>query len=148
MDAYVYRKIKQAIQEDGTIMFVGAGISAWSGIPEWSRLLQDMSDFVESCGGDTRGIQKYAKSGPLSAAGLVKDQLTKEQYSSFLMKEMHTEDALPSEIHRLILKLGISCFVTTNYDHLLEKAVAEETGHNYRVIVNTEPQQCANICPE
>ena len=31
----IRRKIKKAIAEDGIVLFVGTGISTWSGIPGW-----------------------------------------------------------------------------------------------------------------
>lgn len=143
----IRRNIEKAIAEDGTVLFVGAGISTWSGIPGWGRLLNDMADYVDRTGGDSTGIRKYKDSQPLLAADLAKGELTREQYHGFLKSEMRVRTSKPGEIHQLLLNLGINCFITTNFDRLLERAIrANGKRSRLKVVTNTDVQQCADLC--
>lgn len=143
----IRRKIEKAIAEDGTVLFIGAGISTWSGIPGWGRLLNDMADFVDGAGGDSAGIRKYKDSQPLVAADLAKKELDKEQYYGFLKQEMRLKTSKPGEIHQLLLNLGVNCFITTNFDQLLERAIrANGKSGRFQVVTNTDVQKCADLC--
>lgn len=143
----IRRKIKKAIAEDGTVLFVGAGISTWCDIPGWGRLLEDMADYVDRVGGDSAGIRKYKDSQPLLAADLAKRELTGEQYHGFLKSEMRVRTSKPGEIHQLLLDLGINCYITTNFDRLLERAIrANGRRGRLKVVTNTDVQQCVDLC--
>lgn len=142
----IRRKIKKAIAEDGTVLFVGAGISTWCDIPGWGRLLEDMADYVDRVGGDSAGIRKYKDSQPLLAADLAKRELTGEQYHGFLKSEMRVRTSKPGEIHQLLLDLGINCYITTNFDRLLERAIrANGRRGRLKVVTNTDVQQCVDL---
>lgn len=147
MASDLQRKAKRVIAEDGTVLFVGAGVSVWSGIPGWGRLLNDMADFVDTQGSNSAGIRKYKDTQPLLAADLAKKELTEAQYYEFLNSAICDDTSKPAEIHQLLLNLGINCFITTNFDQLLERAIGiNGKSPRFKVITNTDVQKCADLC--
>lgn len=74
-------------------------------------------------------------------------KLTGEQYHGFLKSEMRVRTSKPGEIHQLLLDLGINCYITTNFDRLLERAIrANGRRGRLKVVTNTDVQQCVDLC--
>lgn len=44
--------LKQALKDESTVLFIGSGVSVWSGLPRWNTLLLDLADIIESKGHD------------------------------------------------------------------------------------------------
>lgn len=144
----LFKKVRQILKEDGTVLFVGSGISAWSGLPGWGKLLEDMAEYVDKCGKDSSGIRDFKNTQPLIAADHGRSQLTREQYHRFLKEEFHREKrySVPSQVHELLMNLGVSCFITTNYDRLLENTLKQRHMlRRYQVVTNQEPDRCAQL---
>ena len=40
-------KLKQVLAQEDTVLFVGSGISVWSGLPTWSGFIEELATFVE-----------------------------------------------------------------------------------------------------
>lgn len=119
-------KLKQVLAQEDTVLFVGSGISLWSGLPSWSGLIEELAEFVESAGAKADLVRAEAKRGDLlQAASYGFDQLTKQQIGDFIRATCRYGVAKPHEIHRKIVSLGTRCFVTTNYDNLLEEALRQ-----------------------
>jgi len=34
--------LKQALKDESTVLFIGSGVSVWSGLPRWDKLLLDL----------------------------------------------------------------------------------------------------------
>ena len=66
--------------------------------------------------------------------------LTLAERRQFMVDACHVHDASPSEAHRALLQLPPRCFVTTNYDVLLEQALSlYRPAEYYQVITNRQP---------
>ena len=116
--------IAEELQKKDTILYIGSGVSCWSGLPSWGKLLADLSSYVSEQGYSNEHINKAISNGKfLYAASLCKKQLTAQEYACFLKKEMGNESIQPSILHEAIVQLGCNNYVTTNYDKLLEKAL-------------------------
>lgn len=144
----LHRKLKRILAEDGTILFIGSGISMWSGLPSWGQLLDEMADFVELRGGDATNIRYFSNSKPLLAADLGCKALGDDGLKLFIQSACRKGVAKPSIVHQFLVDLGVSCYITTNYDQLLEQAL-KDNGllKRFKVITNREPMECAGLLP-
>jgi len=69
-------------------------------------------------------IRDEARRGDLlQAASYGFDKLTKHQIGDFIRSTCRYGIAKPHEIHRKIVSLGPRCFLTTNYDNLIEESL-------------------------
>lgn len=117
-------KLKHVLTQEDTVLFVGSGISLWSGLPTWSRLIDDLCKYVEHSGASSALVKAEAARGDLlQAASYGFAKLTKSQIGAFMREECMYGTAKPHEIHRKIVTLGPRCFITTNYDNLLEEGL-------------------------
>lgn len=117
-------KLKQILAQEDSVLFIGSGISLWSGLPSWSGLIEELAKFVEGTGAKADLIRSEAERGDLlQAASYGFDKLTKQQIGDFIRDVCRYGVAKPHEIHRKIVSLGPRCFVTTNYDNLIEEAL-------------------------
>ncbi|WP_296282808.1 SIR2 family protein [Pseudoxanthomonas sp.] len=120
----VLGRIKRILKQPDAVIFVGSGISVWSGLPSWKRLLEDLADYLHSSGLDATLVLQEVEAGDyLQAASYGFDVLTKTQIAEFIRKACRFGEAKPHEVHRLISTLGPKCFITTNYDDLIEQSV-------------------------
>lgn len=117
-------KLKQVLAQEDTVLFIGSGISLWAGLPTWSGMIEELAQFVERSGGKASLIRSEAQRGELlQAASYGFDKLTKQQIGEFVRSACRYGTAKPHEIHRKIVSLGPRCFVTTNYDDLIEQSL-------------------------
>src|ERR1019366_4397707 len=117
-------KLKQVLAQEDTVLFIGSGISLWSELPSWSGLIEELAKFVESTGTKADLVRAEAQRGDLlQAASHVIDKLTKQQIGDFIRAACRYGVAKPHEIHKKIVSLGPRCYVTTNYDNLIEESL-------------------------
>ena len=113
-----------ALKQEDCVLFIGSGISTWSGLPSWAGLLDELADYLEECGEDSSLVKREAANGDLlQAASYGFDRLTKLQIRDFMLRACRCGKAEPQEIHKKILDLGVKCFITTNYDKLIEMGI-------------------------
>src|SRR5688572_29785715 len=109
-------KLKQVLTQEDTVLFIGSGISMWSGIPSWPGMIEELAQFVESAGANAELVRAEARKGDLlQAASYGFDKLTKQQIGEFIRAACRYGVARPHEIHRKVVLLGPRCFITTNY---------------------------------
>jgi SIR2-like domain len=112
------------LNEPETVIFVGSGVSRWSGLPSWDRMICELADFLDDSGKPSDLVREEQHNGELlQAASYAFDQLTQPQIGEFIRLACRYGTAKPHEIHRKIVELGPTSFVTTNYDNLLEEAL-------------------------
>ncbi len=110
-----------------TVLFVGAGVSAWSGLPTWRGLIAELAEFLEDGGLPSKLVRRELERGDLlQAASFGFEPLTPQDRAAFLRAACRHGTAQPSELHRRIATLGPRAFITTNFDKLLEQALAAE----------------------
>jgi hypothetical protein len=117
-------KLKQILAQEDTVLFIGSGISLWSGLPSWSGMIEELAQFIELAGEKADLVRAEAQRGDLlQAASYGFDKLTTHQIGVFIRAACHYGIAKPHEIHQKIVLLGPRCFVTTNYDDLIEQSL-------------------------
>ena len=54
-----------ALKQEDCVLFIGSGISTWSGLPSWSGLLDELADSMEECREDSSLANREATTGDL-----------------------------------------------------------------------------------
>ncbi|MHB8127659.1 MAG: SIR2 family protein [Mobilitalea sp.] len=112
----------KAIKEDNAAIFAGAGLSSSAGFVNWKQLLSSVADElglnVEKEQHDLIGLAQYYCNKHMGRGGL----------NQIIMDEFQRRAAITGN-HRILAKLPISTYWTTNYDTLIETAL-RETGKN------------------
>ena len=98
----------------------------WSGLPSWAGMIEELALFIEASGANADLVRAEAQKGDLhQAASYGFDTLTKQQIGEFIRNACRYGLATPHDIHRKIISLGPRCFVTTNYDNLIEESLSK-----------------------
>jgi hypothetical protein len=141
VEAFIRTYVKD-LEEGAAAVFAGAGLSRTSGFVNWSELL---SEIAEELGlsveleHDLISVAQYHVNKKNSSTGLARKIL--EEFS---------EQAEPSEAHKILARLPIRTYWTTNYDTLIEDSLKD----NYRVadvkrkvddLITTRPKRDAVI---
>jgi hypothetical protein len=143
------KKMYDAIQSQECIIFVGSGISVWSGLPPWKELIRKMIRFLEEQGlpiSEKEQVEKILNDDLIKAASIASSKLRKANFRDFLDEIFVVPKPIPHQIHDIIVTLGPNCFVTTNYDHLIEDAY--QKNHNGKTLFsvnNDQPIEHAKI---
>jgi len=132
-----------AIKSPECTLFIGSGISMWSGLPHWGGLLNQMVDFLVERGLPSNyesEIKDVINKGDLlTAASLCRQKMRKADFGEFIDRVFKSPSPIPNEIHNMILNLGPTCFITTNYDELIEDAFFVKFNNKLDVINNDQP---------
>ena len=104
------------LAENNAAVFVGAGLSKAAGYVDWSGLLEEIA---KSLGLD---VSKETDLVALAQYHLNANAAHRHQLSQLLIDEF-SDLKEPTENHKLLARLPIHTFWTTNYDRLLEKAL-------------------------
>ena len=120
--------LKKILAQEDTVLFIGSGISVWSGLPSWASMIEELARYVESAGANADLVRTEAQKGDLlQAASYGFDKLTKQQIGEFIRAACHYGVAKPHEIHHKVISLGPRCFITTNYDNLIEESLSHQS---------------------
>lgn len=135
-------ELRTSIQKGNVILFVGAGVSATLGLPNWSQLI---SHIAAELGYDERIFKLYGDSLSLAEfyeinkghIGELRSWMdTKWNIDPQIIKE--------SAIYETIVKLNFPQIYTTNYDHCLETAFTA-WNKKYKRIVSVDDFVGSNI---
>ena len=119
------RIIYEAMENEQLVLFVGAGASVDSGMPLWKEAISKIAEKMQL----TDDQNDYLK-----VPQYYYNSRGKKEYTQLMRDIFKYEDCLlPTELQKTLLDLNTSTIITTNYDHLIEKA-AEENGQFIRVV--------------
>ena len=140
-------KLRQVLERSDTVLFIGSGISTWSGLPAWADAIEELAQFLEAAGVNPDLVRGEAANGDLiQAASYGLDRLTKQQMSEFIWRLCRCGTARPKEIHRKIVNLGPRYYVTTNYDDLIEQSLRKwHEGRRFQMVTNRHLTETAAI---
>ena len=141
------KKLRQVLKQSDTVLFIGSGISTWSGLPSWAEAVEELAQFLAESGVNPDLVRAEAAKGDLiQAASYGLDQLTKQQLGEFIWGLCLGGRARPEEIHRRIVNLGPRYYITTNYDDLIEKSLRKwHEGRPCRTVTNRQLTETAAI---
>lgn len=116
--------LRRFVKQPDCVIFVGSGISTWSGLPSWSGVLHELANFLDSQGLSSDLVRREIVNGDLlQAASFGISKLTPAAFATFMRSTLRVGLARPHAIHKAIVELGPTSFVTTNYDTLIEQAL-------------------------
>ena len=108
------RFLAEELEKGKLVVFVGAGVSKNSGLPEWEELIKDYANY--------RGIKEFT-----SKQFLTIPEEVFERYGSLKYYEIAEKRFLgkyvPNSIHRILKKMKLTYIITTNYDTLIEDEI-------------------------
>src|SRR5882724_8992112 len=112
------REYTRELRNKNAAVFAGAGLSAASGYVDWKTLLKEI---IEDLGLDPMKEHDLITLAQYhcNKAGGSKAQLTQTIFNHFAPAKV------PTESHRILARLPIQTYWTTNYDKLLERALEE-----------------------
>jgi hypothetical protein len=112
------REFTRELRNKNAAVFAGAGLSTASGYVDWKGLLKEI---IQDLGLDPDKEHDLVTLAQYhcNKAGGSKAQLTQAIFNHFAPTKN------PTESHRILARLPIQTYWTTNYDKLLEKALEE-----------------------
>lgn len=128
-------ELRTSIKSGHVILFVGAGISATLGLPDWSQLISHISSEL---GYDERIFKLYGDSLALAEYYEINKGHIGELRSWMETQwNIDSEKIKQSTIYETIVQLNFPIIYTTNYDHCLETAFMA-WGKKYKRIISVD----------
>lgn len=132
------RDFVKDLNDNNVAVFAGAGMSKASGYVDWKELLNDIAEEIGlkvKIENDLISLAQYHVNERGGRAGVTRKIL--EEFS---------EHAEPTENHKLLARLPISTFWTTNYDTLIEDSLKAsykvvDVKHQIKQLANTRPKR-------
>lgn len=122
-------KIQKAIRENTLVVFIGAGVSANSGIPTWGSLINNMAQELNI-------DRKIQQNEYLKIAQYYYNKCPKNFFIN--VKKILAGNWKPNVINEYLFKMyKPRYFVTTNYDDLLEQT-SNKLSMPYTIIAQDE----------
>jgi len=114
-----FKRILEASQKNSLTFFVGAGVSKLSDAPKWSELIDSICDELGCTKKKVYSSDDYLRIPQMYYYSVGKDN---NKYYSFVDKCFDGSGLKPNIIHKMMLDMAPTSFITTNFDDLLEKA--------------------------
>ena len=108
------RFLAEELEKGKLIVFVGAGVSKNSGLPDWKELIKDYAEY--------RGIKEFTSKQFLTIPEEVFERFGSLKYYEIAEKRFSGK-YVPNSIHRILKKMNLTYIVTTNYDTLIEDEI-------------------------
>ena len=106
---YIPVELLETLKREECVLFVGSGLSR--GLPDWKGLIKPLADELGiATEGDLRIIAEYYK-----------NEFGRSKLEKSIISQLQKDVPL-TNTHELLADLPFRAVVTTNYDHLLEKA--------------------------
>ncbi|HEX8459357.1 MAG TPA: SIR2 family protein [Pyrinomonadaceae bacterium] len=139
MDREIEAFIKEFVKDlaaNNVAIFAGAGMSKDSGYVDWAELLTDIAQEL--------GLQIDKEYDLISLAQYHVNERSRAKLSKKIIEEFIEENET-TEVHRILARLPVSTYWTTNYDTSIENALKEA---NKRADVKYEVEQIFNTRPK
>lgn len=131
------RKYATAIREGNAAVFAGAGLSRSSGFVDWKGLLRPLAREIS--------LDVDKETDLLSVAQFYRNRKRNNTAINQAIMNAFSKDVEPGENIKILARLPIFTYWTTNYDELLEKGVREA---NRNPDVKSESDQLSIMKPD
>jgi len=108
------RFLAEELEKGKLVVFVGAGVSKNSGLPEWKELIKDYAEY--------RGIKEFTSKEYLTIPEEVFERYGSLKYYEIAEKRFLGK-YVPNSVHRILKKMDLTYIITTNYDTLIEDQI-------------------------
>ena len=142
MDSVKRTFIKDIVEElinENVATFAGAGLSAPAGFVNWAQLLEPIAEEL--------GLDTNREIDLVSIAQYhCNDNSSNRSKLNQILIEEFSKDAEPTETHKILSRLPIRNYWTTNYDKLIEKTLVEygrkpDVKHTIKQLAHTKPRR-------
>ena len=116
---YLIRELANELSANNLAIFAGAGLSVSAGFVNWKELLQSLADEMEL------NIDKEENDLVSLAQYYVNSKCGKRSKINQLILDEFSQTATLTENHKILARLPIDTFWTTNYDSMLETALKD-----------------------
>ena len=106
--------LAEELEKGKLIVFVGAGVSKNSGLPDWKELIKDYAEY--------RGIKEFTLKEYLTIPEEVFERYGSLKYYEIAEKRFSGK-YVPNSVHRILKKMDLTYIITTNYDTLIEDEI-------------------------
>lgn len=130
------RVYSQALADRNAAVLAGAGLSIPAGLVNWKQLLRSVAKEI--------GLDVERETDLVAVAQYYYNEQGGRQRINQLLVNEFSERAKITENHRILARLPIDTFWTTNYDALIETALREA---GKKVDVNITPENLATTTP-
>jgi NAD-dependent SIR2 family protein deacetylase len=126
-----YPALADELQSGDVTLFVGAGLSRNAGIPLWDELMLPLANEL---------ALNHNSVDPITVAQYYSDAHAQGRYllNSHIVRQLRHVPQRFSFPHALIKELPLRAIVTTNFDDLIERALAREPERRHHVIITDE----------
>lgn len=132
-------------EQDDAALFIGSGVSLWSGLPSWHTFIRTLIDYAAESGMKVGMAQSALHDGRLADAADALE-ISPLEIANLLRTKLGFTTSKPHLIHGLITQLGPTRFITTNYDTLLEQQLGLEGKlANFRSVTSSRVAEMADI---
>ena len=108
------RFLAEELEKGKLVVFVGAGVSKNSGLPDWKELIKDYAEY--------RGIKEFTLKEYLTIPEEVFERYGSLKYYEIAEKRFSGK-YVPNSVHRILKKMDLTYIITTNYDTLIEDEI-------------------------
>ena len=138
IDSFIKEFVKD-LEENNVAIFAGAGMSKAAGYVNWAELLRDIADELGLSVDKEHDLISLAQYHVNENAG------GKAKINRKILEEF-AEEAEFTENHKILARLPISTFWTTNYDTLIENSLKNankvvDIKHQIKQLANTRPKR-------
>ncbi len=124
------RELIELVASRESVLIVGAGSSVRVGYVDWSRLLKELEDLAIAWGEDFVKDDRKRENDPLEYAEDIKSHIDKTgnlaKYHALLYDLFKPKTPSFDDLHKTLVALPFRGILTTNYDTVLEAALAEQ----------------------
>lgn len=112
------KKLVEEIENNNLAIFAGAGLSAGAGFVDWRNLLRDLADEI--------GLDVDKEYDLISLAQYHTNEKggNRSEINNLILNEFSHNKNI-TENHKILARLPIDTYWTTNYDSLIEKSLKE-----------------------
>lgn len=141
IEAFV-RDFVRDLREDSVAIFAGAGLSKSAGCVDWPELLDEIAEEL--------GLKIELEHDLISLAQFhVNTKRNSDKLAKKIIQEF-SEHAELTDTHKILARLPIKTYWTTNYDTLIEDALASafkvvDVKHSVSQLNNTRPKRDAVV---
>jgi NAD-dependent SIR2 family protein deacetylase len=120
----------EELKSGDVTLFAGAGLSSNAGLPLWGELMLPLANEL--------GLDP--DTDPINIAQYYSEAHVQGRYllNKHIVRELRSVQPKFSFIHMLIKELPLKAIITTNFDNLIERALARDPERPHRVIVSDE----------
>ena len=141
--SYEVGDLIDSIVERKAIAFMGSGVSAAAGLPDWPALLRELIETGskrQNLSADEQDelLAWVAKPDYLMLADAIRDRLTRSIFQDFLAKKFTQTTARATALHNALAAVPFAAFVTTNFDRLFENAWSDVHRTSIEVLTHVD----------